>query len=93
MTAAARAPAPLRTTTIWGDTIRHAICAEPSCRRRVWFAVNVKTGNPMIFDGEPLDARISVQPELGTGREAWLVNLTAAHWGRCPGAAEFRRPR
>lgn len=79
----------LRTTRVWGDTITRKTCEYAGCRQGLWLARHVRTGNYMVFEGEP--TAISKQPEIETGREAWLVDLALEHWSKCHGAAQFRR--
>jgi hypothetical protein len=83
----------LRTTRIWADTVTQEVCRHPRCRRTIYFAVNVRTGNRSPFDNRPVP--IAEQRELETGRVEWTIDLAQAssHFGSCVGAKFFRRPR
>lgn len=80
-----------RVSRIWADTIRREVCKHAQCRKPIWFAQNVKTGNFMPFTGEPTP--LSVQRELESNREEWTVDLAASHFADCPGAPGFRRKK
>lgn len=80
-----------RTSKIWSDTIRAELCKAAGCRRQIWFAQNIRTGNFMPFDVRPVP--IAIETELGTGRESWLIDLASSHFASCSAAKQFRRAR
>ncbi len=79
---------PLRTTRVWKDTIRRKFCEHPSCRAPLWLAKHIRTGNYMVFDGEPV--AIAEQMEIETGRVEMLVDLIYDHFHKCKAPAMFR---
>jgi hypothetical protein len=83
----------IRTTKIWADTVQQRTCTHPQCRRTIYRAQNVRTGNYSPFDNRPVP--LAVERELTTSRELWTINLAQAvsHFATCPGAQSFRRPR
>ena len=83
--------AAVKTTRIWGDSVRQDVCRDSRCRRVVFFAQNVKTGRFMPFDVRP--APLAVERELETGREMHVVDLASNHFASCIAAAGFRKAR
>ncbi len=81
----------MKTSKIWADTIRQDVCKSSSCRRVIYFAQVIKTGNVMPFDRRPVP--IAAQVEIGTGREEWTVDLAHSHFATCPAAPQFRHAR
>lgn len=77
-----------RTTKIWSDTITPGVCRSRRCCRRIYFAEVVKSGRMMPFDQKPV--ALAVQPEIGTNREQWTVDLAGSHFATCVAAPVFR---
>lgn len=76
-------------TRVWGDTVRVDVCKSSRCRQRVWWAMNVRTGRWMIFEGDPQS--LSIVNEVDTDRPIWTVALALTHWGKCVDSDRFRR--
>lgn len=79
----------VRTMKGWRDTIRYDTCRSPRCRQPITFIQSAKSGKFMPFTGSPRP--LSVEHELGTGRELWTLDLATEHHATCPGAGDFRR--
>jgi hypothetical protein len=77
-----------RTIAVYGATRARAHCS--GCRAAITWAVVVKSGKRMCFDGDPPPLRIERDD---AGRLVQVLELDRNHWATCPKADTFRRHR
>jgi hypothetical protein len=77
-----------RTTEIYADTRRTAVCSGPHCRKRILFAQIVKSKKIMPFSDPELPA-LETRHEEDTHRLIERVDLDSSHFIDCPDAKRF----
>lgn len=80
-----------RVVLVWADTVRIGRCRARECRARIFFAKTCPLGTSIIFTGDPVPLRTTV--DHVSRRQIYQLDVEAMHQRTCPAAARFSSRR